>query len=141
MISNAVAVAMSFLALTTAASQPSQFDLICKGHSYMASWEAVDYGEVTTKVRVDTGSAKYCVAECEEIKVIEKITPDRIVFFDTSNKDGTFSQQFYDVARGQLIIRNGMNGEPPNRWVVSNDSECRLEKFSGFARAPSGERH
>jgi len=139
MIGKVAFIPMCFLAATANAALPAQFDLVCKGHSYMASWEAVDYGEITTTLRFDIGAAKYCAAECREIKDVAKISPDKIVLYDTM-QDGVFSQQYFDTSAGKLITRSGIQGPPPKGWVASNESACEVTKFSGFPKLSPGEK-
>lgn len=110
-------------ALTAAAA--ATFNLVCSGNA-LVWFNGKSHTEAyESTFRVDLRAGRYCAADCEETKAIQRVTPTEIVFL--SRSDPEFREMKVNRASGayQNVAHDGRGGQ-------SFRGQCQRRAFTGF---------
>lgn len=115
--------------LANSEGSPQQFDLVCKG-TYFDGPEKVAE-PVERRLRVDLAGEKFCFDDCELVRDIHAVQPDRVEFIKNvvprrsvatatvSRKTGEYEQLILDAAYSLRM-----------EWKL----QCDPAPFSGFPK-------
>lgn len=123
-----------------AVARPQQFDLICSG---TVETFGLNKDHVTKpwseRISVDLGADAWRDAESQETDAIQKITPDRIVFYDTLDTDPIdqfeIIKKTFWVRRFDGLVEKSMSEKGLSTDTSSVTGKCIPADFTPFPGA------
>lgn len=116
------------LCIGNSEAERQRFDLVCSGTYYEGPEKLAK--PVERRLRVDLAAGKYCFDDCEKVRDIHAVQPDRIEFIKSEPGAEIFAEAVVSRTTGDyehLILRGG-GWNLRAEWKM----QCDPAEFSGF---------